>query len=244
MSKKRQIVSILLVIFFLLAGCNLGVKAPVTPKADVATIVAATLAAFPAGETPQATPTLPPQPTATITASPTPTYSPPMLIFDGATNCRSGPGTVYPVLEVLQAGAQVDALGRYNENYWLVQPAAGQPCWVAGDVARPQGSVHLLPTVTPPPTPSPLPPATPLGLRYTYVCQFDGSVLVDVTWNGLSDLQGYRVYRDGVLLAELPPGSGFYRDTVPSVGTYRYEIGAFNGGGETRNYVTATITCQ
>ena len=156
-----------------------------------------------------------------------------------------GPGPDYPVLLVLQTGWTVSVQGRYAENWWIVQAPNGKICWAAGDYAQPQGSVHLVPTATLPPTPTPKPPVQPTGLHYYYTCLAGGGVSVQLTWldNAINEA-GYRIYRDGVLIAELGAGSTLYDDSVPSEGTYAYQIASFNVAGEAKTRMTAEISCH
>lgn len=264
---KMKIWLVLLALGLFLAGCNLpsgesagppaaAAEATVTPPPEaVSTIVQATLQAFTATavQQPLATPTaLPvasltptPSPTATLTPTITPTYSPPRLTFTGNTNCRMGPGGDYPVVEVLQSGWTVSVTGRYQEHYWVVQAPDGKTCWAVDDFAQPEGSVFLVATVTPPPTPTPKPPVQPIGLHYYYVCQADGSVSVQLTWQDrATNEEGYRIYRDGNLIISLPANATEYDDALPYEGTYVYGIASFNVAGEAKTSMTADIACH
>ncbi len=241
-----------LVVFLLTVACApqaAPTEAAAPPPDLVATLVQATLTVVEGGATAAPTTAATPAPSATASpaASPTvtPTYSPPKLYFTGATNCRSGPDTAYPVLVVLAEASQADIIGRYGENYWQVRLADGTICWVAGDAAQAEGSVHLAPTVEPPPTPTPQPPRRPVGLRYFYTCQLDGTVTVELSWQDAAENEtGYRIYRDGILLVELPANAQAYTDLLPAAGSYRYEFAAFNGGGEATTGMTADISCR
>ncbi len=145
----------------------------------------------------------------------------------------------------MPAETQAEIIGRYNEGYWQVRLEDGKTCWASEEAARAAGSLHLVPTVIPPATPTPQPPQRPIGLRYFYVCQADGSVTVELTWQDVAvNEAGYRIYRDGVLIAELPSDATLYNDSLAQQGTYRYEFAAFNGGGEARTGMTAEITCR
>jgi len=75
------------------------------------------------------------------------------------TNCRVGPGLVYPYVGALMVGEQAEMVGRLNNNtYWVIKnlDAPGN-CWITAQYATPEGPYNLLPVMTPPPTPSPTP---------------------------------------------------------------------------------------
>jgi len=71
-------------------------------------------------------------------------------------NVRGGPGTHYPIVGVLIAGAQVPALGRSEGGQWIQVVYPGGPegvAWVYSPLVELVGS---LPIIAPPPTPTPL----------------------------------------------------------------------------------------
>jgi hypothetical protein len=71
-------------------------------------------------------------------------------------NVRGGPGTNYPIVGVLIAGAQVPALGRSEGGQWIQVIYPGGPdgvAWVYTPLVEAEGS---LPIIAPPPTPTPL----------------------------------------------------------------------------------------
>lgn len=136
-----------------------------------------------AGVAPTSTPTpvppsLTPMATRTPAVQPTDTPVPPtatprvtatssaltVTITVGA-NVRAGPGTVYPVLVGLPAGAVEDVVGRDASGTWYVisvQGLGGKTGWVSAQVATLSGDPADLPVVTAPPTPvataTPVPP--------------------------------------------------------------------------------------
>lgn len=98
-------------------------------------------------------------PTQTLTSLPifTATSSVPLISVSVATNCRVGPGKVYPMVGALLVGKTAEVLGRDpSNNYWYIRnPGAGAEfCWVWGEYATVTGSISLLPVFTPPPTPT------------------------------------------------------------------------------------------
>lgn len=87
--------------------------------------------------------------------------------------------------------------------------------------------------------------AAPGDLRYSYDCS-SGSVNITLNWIDKADNEaGYRIFRDGAKLADLPAGSTSYNDIAPASGSYQYTVAAFNAGGESASKVQAeTSNCQ
>ena len=85
----------------------------------------------------------------------------------------------------------------------------------------------------------------PGDLRYTYDCS-GGITRISLTWKDKADSEeGYRIYRDGQKITDLPAGSTVYDDIAPSPGSYRYTVAAFNASGESPANVQAeTTNCQ
>jgi len=80
-----------------------------------------------------------------------------MISVSVATNCRTGPGKVYPMVGALLVGKTAEVLGRDpSNNYWYIRnPGPGADlCWIWGNYATVTGPVALLPIFTPPPTPT------------------------------------------------------------------------------------------
>lgn len=241
-------------LLFALAACNLpqSAKPPAMAVEDqAATLVEETLQAEQQPVTlpsPQATPTLAvtetPQPTIT------PTYSLPVLVVSEDTNCRAGPGQDYEIIAVIRSGKQVEVVGHStNGNYWIVKEAAGNPCWLWGEYATPSGSIHTVPSMTPPPTTTPGLPAAPSNLRYNFVCAYNGigsDVTTSLEWNDKArDEKGYRIYRDGAFIAELPANSTSFVETaaIPLGAQVTYSVEAFNDTGASAR-ATISFTCQ
>jgi cell wall-associated NlpC family hydrolase len=137
----------------------------------------------------------------------------PALVAQAAAsvNLRGGPGTAYPRLGTVGAGAQLDLLGRYQE--WLkVRTADGKTAWVSGEVlpvsayitrrvpvardipalprpsapaARPQGGGRAAPAMS----------AAQAGSVVNFAMQFRGAPYV---WGGTSpagfDCSGFTAY--------------------------------------------------
>lgn len=85
----------------------------------------------------------------------------------------------------------------------------------------------------------------PGDLRYAYDCS-GGVTRITLTWKDKADgEEGYRIYRDGDKLTDLPAATTTYDDIVPAPGSYLYTVAAFNSTGESPTNVTAeTSNCQ
>lgn len=79
-------------------------------------------------------------------------------------------------------------------------------------------------------------PAAPSGLSYKRV----GCSTIAITWrDNANNEDGYRVYRNGSLIATLGPDATSFTDTGASTAEYTYGVAAFNAGGQS---ATRTIT--
>ncbi len=250
--------ALLLTLLSLLAACNLPQAAPqAAPTVDsglVGTIAAQTLEAM---YTPVPTFTDTPAPsntpnvTATMTPTITPTYETPTARFDGDTNCRKGPGTAYEVVTVARSGQKAEVVGKAEQgNYWLIKnPNGDENCWVAGDFAQTSGSIHLLPTVTAPPTPSPAPPKGPTWKSWNYSCSFasgGSNATVELLWSdNAQNEDGYNVYRNDQVAASFGPNTSAYTDVafVAAGGSLTYVIEVYSDAGRARSSAV-TVTCQ
>jgi hypothetical protein len=110
--------------------------------------------------------------TPTLTLVPTLVFTPTMettlITVSVATNCRAGPGKVYPIEGALLIGKTTIVYARNSSNdYWYIRnpDVEAEFCWVWGGYATVLGPSMLLPVFTPPPTPTatltPLPTITP-----------------------------------------------------------------------------------
>lgn len=87
--------------------------------------------------------------------------------------------------------------------------------------------------------------AAPGDLRYEYSC-VPGLVTISLKWKDKSDNEdGFRIYRDGTKVTDLPAGTTTYDDLLSTPGSYTYAVAAFNSSGESPANVTAeTTNCQ
>jgi hypothetical protein len=245
-SKFASLAPLTLLILAMVA-CTIGEAAPALGPVDAAgTIVAMTLQA--AGLTTSSGPATavspsPAPPSATATTKPT------LKINTNNTRCRSGPGPDFDLIATYNAGTDVDLIAKDTaDGYWLVKdPGSGSSCWVQTQDASPSGSFELLPEVTPPPTIAKEVPAAPawasLSDAWRYECAA-GSVTVTLQWTDRADNEtGYRIYRNGELIDELPAGSNFYTDILNAGSSLAYSIRAYNDAGESGSLGTGEFSC-
>jgi hypothetical protein len=154
---------------------------PVSHRAVLPTVTAVVTSSHPTAV--PATPS--PIPTATLTATPTntatptqlptatlpPTYTPRPTILPTAVplvlarvnvprlNIRQGPGTFYDAVALIEAGMELEVIGRIRDGSWLeVCCIAGAPGWVIAESVLVEGEITAVPVTTRfPPTPTIIP---------------------------------------------------------------------------------------
>jgi hypothetical protein len=172
-----------------------------------------------------------------------------VLTVPDNTNCRSGPGTNYPIVTTLPAGSSVPIVAGYSGGeYWIVDPPNAENCWVNADLGSVAGGTGGLPEATIEPV-SGEAPRRPGSFFYVYNCATDGipgNLTTQLTWSDSADNEsGYRVYRYGVLIIEMPANSTAFTDQT-SVGVgdqVTYSIEAFNSAGASPQR-SETFSCQ
>jgi type II secretory pathway pseudopilin PulG len=168
------------------AGTALAQKVTQTALEQAQTVLAATQTAISFTATPTATPTqteptatpteedkdpdpptlIPtamPTPTPTPTATPIPTPKPDAVVnMEALLNLRSGPGTYYDTLGVLEEGDPLRVTDRNHTGDWLrVIAPDGQEGWVAYSVLQVNVDMAGVPVAQAPPTPTPMYTPTP-----------------------------------------------------------------------------------
>ncbi len=184
----------------------------------------------------------------TLTPTITPTYSVPMITINESTNCRTGPGQNYEIIFTFMPGASTQIVAQYPENnYWVVKlPGSNKTCWVWGQYASVTGSFWVVPTTTPPPTTTPNAPDAPSALSFQYFCGAGGDITVTLNWRDNSDgEEGFRVLKDGAVVAQLPPNTDTYLETFYGSSTqkYSYQIEVFSGNMSARSG-SISFSCQ
>jgi hypothetical protein len=243
MKSNAILLALVGILIFALSACNLGVKAPSSedPLSAASTIVAMTLQA---NGKPTSQGVLPATPFASPAVA-TPTTKPTLHINTDNSKCRSGPGPDFKVIASFNAGNTVDLVAKDSpDSYWLVKdPTSLDICWVQAQDATPAGSFDNLPEVTPQATTNKA-PARPGSIVYSFSCD-NTSVTTKLSWtDNASNENGYHVYRLGTQIADLPPNSNSYTDTVNyTLGSQMsYAIEAYNDAGVSQQR-TITFTC-
>lgn len=254
------IVSVIILIFAL-ATYNIPVEGAALHN-EAQTAAASTLLAM---ITPQSTATALPSPTATTpsssptslpTATFTPTYAVPVLTLRDATNCRTGPGLAYEIIVTYPINQRLEIVGRYEPgNFWLVKSgdSPSGSCWLWGEYADVAGSYWTVASVTPPPTP--VASVTPRASRpqaaslqeFKYYCNdINHTFSFEMTWGDRADNEaGYRIFRDGWLVTELPAGSTSYAETIsmPASRSAEYSVQVYNTT-DSANISVERVTCK
>ncbi len=218
---QRLFVSFGLVLSSMLA-CNLPVE-QVPPPGEVQTAAALTVQAVMMTPAFTATARSSPSPEATSltgtpgqTATVTPTFSVPMLTVRESTNCRTGPGEAYEIVFTYLSGKKLEVVGRYDPgNYWLVKSNESPTgtCWLWGQYVDVTGSYWAVSSVTPPPTSTSAPPRAPSIQKWEFYCS-GGTLTFTVNWKDLAAGEtGYRVFRNGEPVVELPANATTFTDT-------------------------------
>lgn len=208
------------------------------PPDEVQTAAALTLQAIltpsptSAVATPNITATASPRVTRTVTdvvsstTSITPTHSVPLATVREATNCRTGPGEAYEVIITYVAGKELEIVGRYDpENFWLVKSNESPTgtCWLWGEFVDVTGGFEAVPSVTPPPTATGAPPEPPIIIEWNFSCG-GGALNFTVTWRDVADDEaGYRIFRNGEAIVELPANTTTYTDVFNVSGNQSVE---------------------
>lgn len=235
----KKTIGLVLLLGMIVSSCNLpGTDAPDPQVATAAALTVQAAIDAPPNSEPLASPT------AGGIKESTPTYSKPMASVGDVTNCRTGPGVNYERVTQILPADSVEIVGFFPPNYWIVSTSAGN-CWVSGEFTTPVGSYTSVPTVTAPPTPQGGAPDNVSLQKWDISCDYvKNEASVTIIWSDKDNESGYRVIRNGELVAELPENSTTFQETISllagqSVG---YSILAFNAGGQTQSK-TISLGC-
>lgn len=182
----------------------------------------------------------------------TPVPGLPEFLFLMNANCRSGPGTEYPTVTSLLADDVRPIDGRSEIGrplWWHIELATGGFCWVSDSTGEASGPLEDVPYLITPPTPAPpvAPPDAPMRFRIAdWTCDVSKSVYrVTLDWLDIaSNEDGYRLYRNGQLIATLSANSNGYVDQPPLGGPYTYTLEAFNDGGSSAQVSVQDQGCR
>jgi hypothetical protein len=145
-------------------------------------------------------------------------------------------------------GKKLEIVGRYDPgNFWLVKSneSPAGTCWLWGQYTQVAGSYWTVASVTPPPTTTSAPPRGPGIVKWEFFCS-TGTLTFNVTWaDNARDETGYRIFRNGEQLAELPPDSTTYTDNVAVSGdeSLEYYIQVYSPTG-TANSSVMRMKCS
>ena len=237
---------------FVVTACNIGIKAPSSSNLNdaAATIVAQTLQAATESASKGVIANTPAPFASPNSMTPTSTSTAPILTINNPTNCRSGPGTNFQLITAFNPGTKLTILGKDTaDNYWLVQlPQSQDTCWASGEYATASGNFASLPDVTPTAGAANGVPTAPVFQNvngWTYYCRGTGQTDITLSWiDRANNETGYRIYRNGNVVAELPANSTSYAETITLLSgqSVSYQIEAYNSYGAARSGV-ATMTC-
>ncbi|MBM3151622.1 MAG: hypothetical protein FJZ96_05370 [Chloroflexi bacterium] len=169
---------------FGLAACNLPGTGTAGPTPNATAVIETAMAYAAASLTalasqnisqPSQTPGVPGNEIPSFTPLPSLTTTPEgiRLNVSEETNCRTGPGTVYPRLGGIRPGQSAEVAGRdAASQYWYIRLPDTPTifCWITGLYATVSGNISLIPVMTPPPTPTATMTPTPaLDFAVTFV---------------------------------------------------------------------------
>jgi len=181
--------------------------------------------------------------------SSTPTFSKPLLYINDNTQCRTGTSSNFQGIAALSRGTTVELIGKdTSQSAWLIQaPNNSGTCWVLAGDGSPSGDYEGLPEVTPQPSAQKL-PGMPAFVGWPWFCTYSNGVIykatVNLSWiDPAHDANGFRVYRQGTLIEDVPATTTSVIDTIDVViGTdLPYSIAAYNDAGVSSQ---RTITIQ
>ncbi len=191
----------------------------------------------------------------------TPTSSTPMLTVREATNCRAGPGTDYDIVSTYAPGTKFEITGRdESRSFWRVKSDKSPTgsCWmwtgsvdVTGNALAvanvaltsvPTGTSVSATSTTTIATSAPAGPRDLSIVNWNYSCN-NGTLTFTVNWKSrLTDETGFRVFRNGEVLAELPADSTSYTDSLPAGQNLEYYIQVYGPSG-TANSSVRRVGC-
>jgi hypothetical protein len=249
--KNRFFISLFILLTMALACTAPALSAtpsadPLRPAAlatDISAPTTGTTASKPKPLAPSETPF--PAPTASAdlpTLTPADTETPitfPIVTFQRNTNCRVGPLKNYFLQTSFIEGRYTTAEGRNQDSSWLlVKPFEGPNCWVSVSNLKDPGNYSYLPVVDFPPLPE-------VPFQMVVVKRdCEGRSLVVLSWPDVTGETGYRIYREGIMLASLKMNATEYQDYPPIANSYFYEIESINNYGVSVRFSISVAGCR
>jgi hypothetical protein len=210
MKNRSPLVILSIVAILALAACSTAATQQTVSTADLQTLVALSIAQTQLAGTVTAVaqngsstainPTPPAMSLAEATS--TPTLTPAALTsatpegvwldINQNTNCRIGPTSSFAVVNVMEKGRHLQAVGRSTINgyYYVINPALTNSfCWIWNQYATISGDTSSLPVYTPQSSPTPTLTPTPIAdLAVSYIgvtaCGTDYSLRLNVVNTG------------------------------------------------------------
>jgi hypothetical protein len=169
--------------------------------------------------------------------------APMILTFTKSAYCRKGPGALYRDISGFQKGDTTQVDGRNATDprwWWVLAPDGSDHCWVTGSAVEFDGPADELPVQPALPLPNP-----PSGFSDSTTCpQKSKNRTVTLNWKDSPDETGYRIFRDGVLLAELAANVTSFTDSVSFNKDFTYVIQAINANGVSISLDATSLRCK
>jgi len=166
-----------------------------------------------------------------------------MLTVQESTNCRTGPGEAYEIIFTYLSGTKLEIVGRYEPgDFWLVKSNESPTgtCWLWGEYVELTGSYWTVASVAPPTSTSANGSSQKLFVEnWQYSCS-DGTLTFTLSWiDRATDENGYRIFRNGEPLVELPADSTTYTDSLnlPAGESVEYYLQVFGPSGTVNSSV-------
>ena len=163
--------------------------------------------------------------------TPTPSQAGPFLVtlLENA-NCRKGPATFYDLETVESKGDQVLATGRTQAADWLqVETSKSKKlCWISAGLLDIPFDPKLVPVATFPSLPGAPGPLTAKSACDAKLKDFP----VDLSWSAPGGETGFRLYRNGELIATLGAGVTSFTDNAPKDTVSELRGRSFQRGGQ------------
>jgi hypothetical protein len=145
-------------------------------------------------------------------------------------------------------------VGAQKGWYVVENPRYHQACWVPQeDIDVPAAAANLriypvpaifVPTGTSAPPPPAAGPTVPGGFSVTNKVCDASSYVVGLSWSDAGGEDGYRVYRDGAVIASLSANVTSYADLSPNYSPHNYFLQAFSSAGYSNGPILSSTGCM
>ncbi|HUH96782.1 MAG TPA: hypothetical protein VLZ89_05450 [Anaerolineales bacterium] len=183
----------------------------------------------------------------------TPTSAKALLYINDNTQCRTGTSPNFKTVAGLSMGSTVELIGKdAAQSAWLIRaPNGTDTCWVLTGDGSPSGDYEDLPEVTPQPS-TQKPPSVPAIVGWPWFCTYSNGVIykatVSLSWiDPARDANGFRVYRQDTLIADIPATTTSITDTTNVIigSDLTYGLEAYNDAGlSARKTITIHSICK